>query len=166
MGWTILLAIVGLPLVEVAVFIAVATAIGLLPTLAVAIVLALGGVRLVQRQGLAAARRAQAQMARGEIPGGAAFDGLCLSLAGMLLLIPGLLTDVFGLALLLPPVRGLLRRWLLSHVRVAASMARAAPGVIEGEFVVMGGDDAPSDRPHPIRPALEDRRPDRSRDDA
>jgi len=94
-----------LPLLEIAGFVIVGGEIGVLPTLALIILTALGGIWLLRRQGVDTIRRAQDRLNRGEPPVREAFDGLCLALAGVLLIIPGFITDAAGLLLFLPPVR-------------------------------------------------------------
>ena len=65
----ILLALfIGLPLLEVAVFIQVGGAIGLWPTIAATVATALAGSLLLRAQGLATLMRARAQMDQGQLP--------------------------------------------------------------------------------------------------
>ncbi|MGF1591866.1 MAG: FxsA family protein [Kiloniellaceae bacterium] len=120
----ILLAVVfiGLPLLEIAVFIEVGGAVGLWPTIAATIATALAGSLLLRTQGLAALARARAQMDRGELPAREMFEGVCLVLAGALLLVPGFVTDAIGLLLFVPPLREALR-WLIAR-HLAAKAAR------------------------------------------
>ncbi|MBF0373336.1 MAG: FxsA family protein [Alphaproteobacteria bacterium] len=136
MAWKILLPVIAVPLVEVAVFIKVAGMVGLVQTLLLAVVAGMAGLALLKHQGLATARKAQECMERGEVPVGPAFDGLCLAAAGLFLLIPGFVGDVLALALLLPPVRGWLRRLLGSRLRV-----EGGPVVIQTEFREIPEDD-------------------------
>ena len=56
-------------------------------------------------QGLGVLRRVQESMARNEMPLQEVFDGLCLLVAGALLLTPGFITDAVGFCLLFPPFR-------------------------------------------------------------
>ncbi len=100
---------IALPIIEIATFIQVGDRIGLWPTIAAVIATALAGTLLLRHQGLATLRRAQEAMARGEAPLREVFDGACLLIAGVLLLVPGFVTDAVGLLLFLPPVRGWLR---------------------------------------------------------
>jgi UPF0716 protein FxsA len=76
----------------------------------------------------------------GRMPAVEVFDGLCLVLAGGLLLTPGFFTDALGFLLLLPPLRHALRRWLAARIEVAAVQARRGPGggaVVDGEWEVV-----------------------------
>jgi UPF0716 protein FxsA len=122
----ILLAVfIGLPLLEVAVFIQVGGAIGIWPTIAATIVTALAGSLLLRAQGLAALTRARAQMDQGQLPAREMFEGLCLVLAGALLLVPGFVTDALGLLLFFPPLRELLRLLIARHIAAKAARGEA-----------------------------------------
>jgi UPF0716 protein FxsA len=100
------------PIVEIAVFLQVVAWIGVLNTLALMVAISLCGAWLVRRQGIGTLARMRSELDDGRIPTGPMTDGGLLAVAGFLLLIPGFVTDVFGLALLVPPVRGGVRRWL------------------------------------------------------
>lgn len=97
------------PFVELFVLIQVGQAIGALPTIGLLIVVSVVGAWLVKKEGLGVLRRAQEQMRRGQVPGRELVDGVLILFAGALMLTPGFFTDVFGIALLLPPVRAALR---------------------------------------------------------
>ncbi len=134
-------AILAFPVIEITLFVQAATTFGVLPTIVAAIAAGMVGMAVLRRQGLATARAVRAQVERGEPPLAEAFDGLCLAVAGGLLLLPGFFSDVLALLLLLPPVRALLRRWLSTRVKVATP-PRRGPMVIEGDF-----HEIPPDRP-------------------
>jgi len=104
------------PVVELAVFIQVASAFGVWNTVAVLIAISLIGFWIVRRQGAGLWRRAQLQLDAGRMPGKEAVDGFLVLCAGILLLVPGFVTDALGLMLLIPPVRTgvralVTRRW-------------------------------------------------------
>ena len=145
MAIVLLLALVITPIVEIAVFIQIGGLIGLWPTLAIVVITAVAGTALLRAQGLATLARARESLARGEFPVRQVFDGACLLVAGALLLTPGFVTDGVGLALFLPPVRELLRRWVLTSGRIRVDVganvgANAGPrpdrddGIIEGDY--------------------------------
>jgi UPF0716 protein FxsA len=108
MAFWILLAFIGVPLIEIALFIQVGGFIGLWPTIAIVIATAMAGTALIRRQGLNTLQRAQMEMAANRLPVRELFDGVCLLFAGALLLTPGFLTDAVGFVLLIPPLRRLL----------------------------------------------------------
>lgn len=122
MGLVILLVFILVPLVEIGVFIEVGGWIGLWPTLGLILLTAALGSWQLRAQGLSTLARARQQMDAGEMPARELFDGLCLIIAGALLLTPGFVTDAVGLALFVPAFRGLLRRHLARHLKVRASV--------------------------------------------
>lgn len=99
------------PLAELYVLIRVGGAIGAAPTILLAVLTAILGTVLVRRQGFAVLRRIHEAMGRDEVPALEMLDGALLLIAGMLLLVPGFISDALGCALLVPP----LRRRLIAH---------------------------------------------------
>jgi UPF0716 protein FxsA len=147
MAIVLLLAFIITPIVEIAVFIEIGGEIGLWPTLAIVVITAMVGTALLRAQGLATFAGAQQSLARGEFPVRQVFDGACLLVAGALLLTPGFVTDGVGLALFLPPVRNLLRRWVLARGRFQVDAGMDAgprpgreDGIVEGEFHEVEGE--------------------------
>jgi UPF0716 protein FxsA len=144
MAWMLLAAVVALPIIEIALFIKSAQWMGVLPTIALAIGAGMVGLALIRRQGLDLALRARAQLNRGEVPVQEAVDGICLAVAGGLLLLPGFFSDIVAIFLLLPPVRAMIRLWLLKHAAVrAAGAPRQGPQVIEADYTVVEDRDPP-----------------------
>ncbi len=142
MAWLFTILILAWPAVEIAAFIEVARWIGLLGAVAGVILSGMIGTALLRIQGLSTARRAQAQLARGQMPVAELFDGACLAAAGLLLLLPGYATDLLAVPLLLPPVRLLLRRGLQSRFPPPDG-----PTVIEGDWEVVDEGRPPSGKP-------------------
>jgi UPF0716 protein FxsA len=129
----VLIAGLALPLIEIALFIVIGRAIGVLPTLLGVVLGAIAGGLVIRWQGLAALRNMQAAVQRGELPARQIGDAMLIGLGGLLLAIPGYLSDLVGIGLLLPPVRALLWRLLSRHLRVVgpAGPAAADPTLIE-----------------------------------
>lgn len=137
-----------LPVLELALLIQVGSAIGVLPTLGLIILSAVLGILLLRVAGLATAWRARECLARGELPEREMFDGLLLALGGLLLLLPGFISDLFGLLCVLPFSRHLLLGRLQRQQQEQAARQRAfaddlagardasaqRPQVIEGEY--------------------------------
>ena len=119
------------PVAEIAVFIQVGSRIGVGMTVLLVVVSAVVGVWLVRRQGLATATRVQAMVARGESPALGMLEGLALLAAGVLLLIPGFLTDIAAFALLIPPLRRGIIQLYLRHIRVEGGVVHHPPGTDE-----------------------------------
>lgn len=111
-----------LPVLEIAVMIQVGTWIGAGPAVLLIVASFLAGSLLLRHQGLATLRRAQETLDRGELPVGEVFQGFCVVAGAILLMIPGFLTDIVGLLLLLPFPRDALGRWLLNRLRANGSL--------------------------------------------
>ncbi len=112
------LGFLALPLVEIALFIVVGRAIGLFPTLGLVILGAIGGGLLLRQQGMGVVSRLRNNVSAGTIPGRAMFDTMLIGLAGLLLILPGFLSDAIALLLLLPPLRDRMFSALAGRVRV------------------------------------------------
>lgn len=106
--WMIVL-FVTVPLAELALLIWVGARIGTLTTIGIVIFTGVLGATLARLQGVAAWKRFQERTAKGELPQGDLIDGLLILIAGAVLLTPGLITDVAGFLLLVPPVRATIR---------------------------------------------------------
>jgi UPF0716 protein FxsA len=111
----LVLVLIGVPVVEVFVFIEVGRAIGWLPALLLLIGTSVLGARLVRIQGRSAVERVSLAVSERRAPARAAIDGVLGFLGGVLLVIPGFVTDALGALLLLPPTRTLIRRWMSLH---------------------------------------------------
>lgn len=108
MALIFLLGLIIAPLVEIAVFIGVGREIGALPVILLTVVTAAVGLMIARAQGIGTLARARAEMAAGRPPVAEMMSGALLALSGLLLLIPGFLTDALGALLLFPPLRRLL----------------------------------------------------------
>ena len=97
------------PLVELAVIIKVGAEIGVLNTVGLLVLSSIVGGWLMKREGLGVIRRIQASVAAGRVPGAELVDAFLILFGGALMLAPGFLTDLTGMALLLPPVRAVVR---------------------------------------------------------
>jgi len=115
------------PLAEIAAFILVGRAIGVAATLALVVLSSILGMTLLRDAGLRTALRLE----RGrEAPGKILAEGGTRMLAGLLLLIPGFLTDLAALAVLIPGVRRALARLAAPGETRSSDSAT----IIEGEF--------------------------------
>jgi UPF0716 protein FxsA len=97
------------PLAELYVIIQVGGAIGLGPTLVLLLADALLGSMLLRQQGRAAWVRFNRALAENRLPHKEVFDGVLIIFGGALLITPGFITDIFGLILLIPPTRAIVR---------------------------------------------------------
>lgn len=134
----IVLMFIGGILAEIWTLLTFARTVGIGATLLWLLTAAVLGVVLIRLHGLATARRVQEMMARGEFPGPAMLDGLAVVIAGILLTVPGLLSDAVAAILLVRPLRNLMlawaaRRWAARHPSARPTDRPPPPGVIEGE---------------------------------
>ena len=114
------------PIVEIYVIIQVGQAIGALWTILLLVADSILGSMLMRAQGRAAWRRFNEAVAASRVPAREVLDGVLVIFGGALLLTPGFVTDVFGLAFLLPPTRAVIRGLLVR--RVAGRLVVARPG--------------------------------------
>lgn len=145
----VLLALVLLPVVEIAVLVLVGRAIGLWWTLGLIIAVAVVGTWLARRETSRTYRALQQALNSGRMPGDEVTDAILLMVGGVLLLLPGFVSDVLALLLVLPFTRPVARRLFQALVAGQALSAvsgsgrsgaprRPSPGrgqVIEGEVV-------------------------------
>lgn len=94
-----------IPVVELSVLIRVGEILGTWTTIGLVLFTAVLGVSLVRSQGLSTLMQVQQKLARGEAPGQEIVEGMMLAMAGVLLVIPGFVTDFIGLLLLTPLTR-------------------------------------------------------------
>ena len=149
----VLLVLVTMSAIEIFVFVQVGQWIGYGWAIVALIAIALFGIWLVKREGLGTWRRAQAQMRAGEIPAAEAVDGALIAGAGLLLIVPGFVTDVIGLLLLLPPLRWPARRWVRTHRYVRTG------NVVFGRVIDVRGTGGPPPAPPPALPPGDDPEP-------
>ncbi|MBU3825140.1 MAG: FxsA family protein [Candidatus Oceanisphaera merdipullorum] len=114
----VFLLFVAATLLEIFVFIEVGSAIGAWSTIALILLSAIVGLSLVRVQGLTTLLEAQRKMQLGEPPAREMLSATLLALSGALLILPGFVSDMLGLLLLLPPVRQAIVARLLSKVKM------------------------------------------------
>lgn len=108
-----------LPALEIAAFIAVGRAIGVLPTLGLIFLTSLAGIMLLRAQGLGLLERLRRGLRAGESPEAPLVHGAMIAIAGLLLIIPGFITDAIGFLLFIPAVREL--AWTLIGRRIVVT---------------------------------------------
>ncbi|HEY5848418.1 MAG TPA: FxsA family protein [Microlunatus sp.] len=160
-GWLtplILVLLVTIPILEVWLLIQVGQQIGILPTLAILIVEALLGGWLMRHEGSRAWVALNEAFNSGRMPTGELADAALVLVGGVLLMLPGFVTDIVGFFFLLPFTRPLARKLLtflvarrLTRLGVVGGLSVRRDGtVIEGETVE--GETVPDQPPGPGRP--------------
>lgn len=129
------------PLLEIFVLVEAGSAIGAPLVVLLTVLTAAGGIVLVRLQGFETLRKARAEIDAGRPPVAEMLHGALLVAAGLLLLVPGFLTDFAGALLLVPPLRRPLVRGLTS--RAAAGRREVE---IEAEY---WHEDGPGTAPPP-----------------
>ena len=140
------------PVLELILLIQLGQIVGLGLTLALVVFTGVAGAALARAEGLRVFFSFQKELASGRLPSQPLLDGISVLIGGAFLLTPGVLTDVAGFSLILPPTR----RWIQKRVR-----ARLEKSIKEGtiNMVVMtpGGwqqAGTPPDAPKPLDPSL------------
>ena len=105
------------PVIELYLLIKIGVVIGPVPTIAIVIITGIAGAWLAKHQGIVVLRRLQNEMAEGRPPGNSIVDGVLVLVAGILLLTPGLLTDMCGILLLIPFTRRLIREYIKTKLK-------------------------------------------------
>ena len=140
-----------LPLLEIAGFVVVGREIGALATVGLVILSSVAGSLLLRHQGFGVMARVRTEMDAGRDPSRQLAHGAMIVLAAILLIIPGFITDILAILLLLPPVRDFAWRLLKSRIVMATSFssgfsARRRNNVIDLDDSDYSRDDYP-DRP-------------------
>src|SRR5699024_6272544 len=144
------------PIAELYVLIKVGSIIGVIPTVALVLLTTMIGSYLVKRQGLEVLSRVQSAQARGEVPALPLLNGIALFFAGVLLIVPGFISDALGFVLLIPRLREYIARTLLSRIVIITPFGTSAgrrsgfdDGTIEGEYRRKSNSEKPK-KPDPL----------------
>ena len=106
------LLIIGLPLIELYILIKIGSHLGAFLTVALIIFTALLGLLLARFEGLRTLRQIRQSLSQGIVPAEEMLDSVLIFAGGVLFVIPGVLTDVVALVLLIPFTRTIFKRWL------------------------------------------------------
>ena len=113
----IFLLFIFIPIIEIVIFIAVGSNIGILNTIAIILITAIVGIFFVKRQGLNLLFNAQRNMTQGIFPTQEIKGGIFLLISGLLLITPGFFTDCLGFAMFLKPVQDFVSRQASNYFR-------------------------------------------------
>ncbi len=103
------------PLIELTLLIEIGQKIGLWNTIAIVVLTGFIGAALARSEGFGIISRIQSELASGQLPGDSLIDGALVLAGALLLLTPGLITDAFGFALLLPFSRAFVKIYLKKY---------------------------------------------------
>ena len=145
----VLVALMIWPLIEIALLVTLGGWLGLWLTLAIVLGTAVAGIMLMRWRGMRAMADLRGQMKAMGNPLALAADQAVFMLAAVLLVLPGFLTDIMGLLLLIPPVRMALVAVMARRVVVARGGAQGpASDVIDGNYAEVVPPAVPHGRPH------------------
>lgn len=141
-----------LPLLELALLLRLGEAIGFLQSMAVVVGTGIVGAALARREGLKVILKIREDLSAGIEPSQSIMDGLCVLAAGLMLITPGIITDAFGFALLVPPIRAAFRRLILKAFakRITIVQQHTHDPFVDVPATSYDADDANQDsHPHP-----------------
>ena len=136
---SIFLLVLLIPFIEIYLLLKVGGFIGAFPTILLVVFTAALGTWLVQQQGFATFQRLQANLAQGTIPAYEMIEGPIILVGGILLLTPGFITDILGLACLIPQLRRKIAQYVIENhlVQSGGNFKWGKPkekDALEGEF--------------------------------
>ena len=123
--------IIGIPLLEIFLFIKVGSYIGAFNTISLIIITAFVGIFYARYEGFNTMKSGISQLMRNEIPIYEMISGAALAFAAILLILPGFATDLLGFLLIFPPTRKILVKKFSKNVKSKNNLNN---NVIEGKF--------------------------------
>ncbi len=118
---TLIIIFVLTPIIELFLLIELGKMIGTWNTIFIVVVTGVVGAMLAKSQGLSVLRKIQVDIANGIMPADPLFDGALVLVGGVLLVTPGIITDLLGFLLLIPLTRAgvkkVLKKWFKQKLR-------------------------------------------------
>jgi len=130
----LLLIFIGIPLLEMMILIKLGEVFGFWATLWLVIITGMVGATLARVEGLRAWMNLHRALMAGETPGEHMIDALLILIAGLVLITPGLLTDIAGFLLLIPWTRYWFKRWLRKKFDEMIRRSRESGGAVQYRF--------------------------------
>ena len=128
---TLLILIIGIPLIEIYLFIKIGSAIGAFNTIALIIITALTGIIYARHEGFNALKAGFSQLARNEVPIYEIITGAAIAFAAFLLILPGFATDFLGFLLIFPFTRKLI---IARFAKKSKTYKKTKKNIIEGQY--------------------------------
>ena len=129
---TLLLIIIGIPIIEIYLFIKIGSQIGAFNTISLIFITAILGVAYVRYEGFNTLKSAMLQLVKNEVPVYEIISGATLAVASLLLILPGFATDVMGMLLVIPFTRKILIKNISNKYK--NRKGKKEKNFIEGEF--------------------------------
>ena len=127
---TFLLLLIGIPIVEIYLFIKLGSQIGAFNTILLIFITAFFGVIYAKYEGFNTLRSGMSQIVKNELPVYEIISGAALAFAAILLILPGFATDLLGLLIIFPPTRKL----IFKKVSTKQKTSNKKQNFINGEF--------------------------------
>ena len=134
---TLLLLIIGIPVIEIYLFIKIGSQIGAFNTISLIFITAFLGIVYARYEGFNNLKAGMSQMVKNEVPVYEIISGAALAFAALLLILPGFATDLLGLLIIFPPTRKL----LLKKVSIKQTEKNRKQDYINGEYEDIDNDD-------------------------
>jgi len=128
---SVLIALVLIPIIEIYLFIKIGSQIGALITITLIFVTAILGIFYARYEGINTLRSGFMQLVKNELPVYEIISGAAITIAAVLLIIPGFATDIIGFLLIFPLTRNLILKMLSSKIQVKK---RKNEKFIDGEY--------------------------------
>ncbi len=132
---TFFLLFIGLPALEIFLMIKIGSKIGAIYTIALIFLTAFIGIYYARIQGIQTLRSGILSLYRNEAPIYEILSGASIAIASLLLIIPGFLTDIFGLILLIPLTRKLLFKNFFKDKNIDTKDNKKNKKIIDGEII-------------------------------
>lgn len=144
------LALLIIPLIEIALFVQIGGAIGLFWTITIVVLTALLGATLLRSQGVQTIGRLQQSLQNAQDPTGILADAVVIAICGIFLMTPGFFTDALGLLFLIPTIRHGAFRMLQNQfisTTYHGNATSAHDDIIDAEYTDLDPDDLHSRHP-------------------
>ena len=136
---TVLILIIGIPLIEIYLFIKIGSQIGAFNTVLLILTTAIAGVAYARYEGFNTLKSGISQLIKNEIPIYEIISGATLAFAAFLLVFPGFATDILGVLLVIPITRKLILGIFINKKKYEKKSEKK--NYIDGEFEELGNDD-------------------------
>ena len=136
---TVLILIIGIPLIEIYLFIKIGSQIGAFNTVLLILTTAIAGVAYARYEGFNTLKSGMSQLIKNEIPIYEIISGATLAFAAFLLIFPGFATDILGILLVIPITRKLILGIFINKKKYENKSEKK--NYIDGEFEELGKDD-------------------------
>ena len=127
---SLLFFIIGIPIIEIYLFIKIGSQIGAITTILLIFTTAIIGVYYAKYEGLNTLKAGFVQLSKNETPAYEMISGAAIAFAALLLIIPGFITDIFGFCLIFP----VSRKFIFSFFEKKISRKQEKNNFIDGEF--------------------------------